>query len=279
MPTKTFADFSEIEQEIKQNSPNVIYKYRNWVEATHKDVVTKNQLWFSHPFDLNDPKDVRPDYDYDINEIESEAFYRKLINNTPPQYLHLSQPEIEEIGMLQWQKIKSDPHNHFSLNRKEILSNRKRFDQYGIFSTSANSLDTLTWETYGDNHQGYCIGFNTVDLARNLNCTCGIVTYSDSPFPYRFLDDKPDLDVLLYKKKSWEYEEEFRFLTLGIDIYTSRLRTVNPDTIAEVVLGHKISKDNEMEILAIVKQRYGAELPVYKVECSSMGLLSKTRIQ
>ena len=160
MPIKTYLDFSEVEQDIKNNAPAIVYKYWNWTDTNHKNVLINNQLWFSHPFELNDPLDVRPDYAFNIKEIESRAFYEKLLNSIPQEYSYLDNQKKVEIAQQQLQIIKFDPYNHFNSNRQELLK-RNRFDQYGVFSTSADCLNIPTWELYGDNHKGYSIGFNT----------------------------------------------------------------------------------------------------------------------
>ncbi len=274
MPTKTYLDFSEVEQDIKENAPAIVYKYRTWTDSNNKNVLIENQLWFSHPFDLNDPLDVRPDLSYDNAEIESDAFYQKLLNTIPKENAHLSASQKVELARRQWQKIKADPNSHFTANRKQLLI-RERFDQYGVFSTSLDCLNIPTWKVYGDNHKGYSIGFNTLELARQLQCTTGIVTYSDKPFPYSFLGSHEEVDILLYKKSSWTYEQEFRFITLGIGIYTNRLRTVTADTVSEVVLCYDISADDEKEILEIVNKQYPASLSIYKTELNTSGQLLK----
>ena len=277
MPIKTYLDFLEVEQDIKDNAPPIVYKYRTWTHVNHKNVLTKTQLWFGHPFDMNDPLDVRPDLAYDTAEIESEAFYQKLLNTIPPEYSQLSYPEKVELAQSQWQQIKADPNSHFNANRQQLLQ-RECFDQYGILSTSSDCLNIPTWEVYGDSHQGYAIGFNTLELARQIRCTTGVVTYSDNPFLYSFLGDHEEGDILLNKKTAWAYEQEFRFITVGIEIYRDRLITVAPETVSELVLGYKISVDNEKEILAEVQKRYSTSLPIYKTEMNSAGQLVRKQI-
>ncbi|RYX86015.1 DUF2971 domain-containing protein [bacterium] len=157
---------------------------------------------------------------------------------------------------------------------------RERYDQYGIFSTSTDCLNIKTWEVYGDNHKGYCIGFKTVELARDLQCTTGLITYCDKPFPYSFFKDKTEQgkDILLYKKTIWDYEREFRFVTVGIDIYTTRLRSFKPETAVEVVLGFDIVAEHEKEILKVIEAQY-PELPVYKTKSDNLGQFGRYRIK
>jgi Protein of unknown function (DUF2971) len=278
MPTKTYLNFSEVEQDIIDNAPTIVYKYRTWTDTNHKNILINNQLWFSHPFDLNDPLDVRPEYSFDIAEIESLAFYENLLNSIPKEYENLDNEKKVEIAQKQWEKIKVDPTNHFNTNRKTLMT-RKRFDLYGVFSTSSDCLNIPTWELYGDNHKGYSVGFNTLELARQLQCTTGIVTYCDKPFAYSFLGKHEELEILLYKKKAWSYEKEFRFLTLGIDIYSTRLRRVKPNVVAEVVLGCDILPNDEKEIIELIELLYPPDLPIFKTERNEQGQLLKNLIK
>lgn len=278
MATKTYFDFSEVEQEIKQYAPPVVFKYRTWRDNNHKNLLKQNQLWFSHPFDLNDPLDVRPVLAFDATEIATEAFFQKLLKSLPNKYSYLSEEEKVELAKKQWDQIKEDPETHFNTNRQYILK-RERFDQYGVLSTSTDSLNIPTWELYGDNHQGYAIGFNTLELSRQMNCTSGNVTYSDKPFQYSFLGKHNEVDMLLYKKTSWAYEQEYRFVTLGIGIYRDRLSPFTPDIVTEIVLGYQISKDDEIDIVSEVQKRYGNAVPVYKTVMNDSGILSKEQIK
>jgi hypothetical protein len=39
--------------------PKIIYKYRNWSDKHHKNVLKKNELYMSSPEEFNDPFDCR----------------------------------------------------------------------------------------------------------------------------------------------------------------------------------------------------------------------------
>src|SRR5690606_7812551 len=140
-------------------------------------------------------------------------------------------------------------------------------------------LNVATWEVYGDNHKGYAVGFHTLELARQIPCTTGLVTYSDAPFPYSFLGKHEEVDILLYKKTSWAYEQEFRFITVGIGYYMDRLINVTPDAVAEVVLGYAVSSDDENEIIRETQNRYGNSLPIFKTQLDGLGKLLKQQIR
>lgn len=60
MTNYIFEDFKEVEESIKKLAPPVIYKYRgDWNNPNHKELITKQTLWFAAPRDLNDPYDIR----------------------------------------------------------------------------------------------------------------------------------------------------------------------------------------------------------------------------
>lgn len=119
----------------------------------------------------------------------------------------------------QWKETKANPAIVIK-NHKEWIETRDNYNRYGVFSTSKDELNNEIWEKYGDQHSGYCLGFKTADLCRQMKSGYGFVTYSDKLYQYSFLDKKDDeLDPFCLKKLSWEYEKEFRFITVEIGVY------------------------------------------------------------
>ncbi|RXK87009.1 DUF2971 domain-containing protein [Filimonas effusa] len=277
--TKPYIDFKEVEQSIRENAPAVVYKYRTWKDDNHKNLHLKRQVWFSHPYDLNDPLDVRPEFAYDADEVNSEAFYQRLIAGMHELFpeTQFYPPEIQQrLATEKWDQIKENPKGHFDANRA-VLEKREHYDPYGIFSTSVNGLSVPTWEHYGDNYTGYCVGFRTVDLCRELNCTAAMVEYNDAPYMLSFTGKRDGIDILLYKKTSWSHEEEFRFATVGVGIYYERLREFDPQTVAEVIIGHNMPPKDMEEVIASVKKIYPVGIPIYQTVLSN-GVLSKNQI-
>lgn len=274
---RIYADFKEVEDEIKELAPKTVYKYRTWDSDLHKSLLTEQKIWFSHPFDLNDPLDARPTYVFDKKEIESEEFYKKLRGSVPMKELRISsEEEADRISKEQWERIKKDPQKHFDYNR-EVNETREKYDPIGIFSTSNTELEDKTWQLYGGDHSGYALGFDTSKLAKSLNVTIGIVNYSDNPFPYSFLGKNDQLDEYLYKTNKWSYENEFRFITFGVGTHSERLRKFDPAIATEIVLGYKITPDSEKEILEFVSKLYPKEMKIYKTEIEN-GKFAKRQI-
>lgn len=112
--------------------------------------------------------------------------------------------------------LKSDP-SILNENARNWNNERSHFDQIGVFSTATVPLSEHLWNEYSRGHSGFSIGFNTLELCRQMHCGFGFMYNSDEPILNRFLEkSNDDADILYYKKSKWKPEEEFRFVTVGI---------------------------------------------------------------
>jgi hypothetical protein len=50
-----YSSFDDVEEEIKDQTPRIIYKYRDWNNQFHQKILTEREVWFAHPHTLNDP--------------------------------------------------------------------------------------------------------------------------------------------------------------------------------------------------------------------------------
>ena len=75
---KVFDDFSEVEEDVRNKVPPVIYKYRDWENNLHKKILTENLIWFASPKSLNDPFDIRAPYRFNFDEVNHPLFYETL---------------------------------------------------------------------------------------------------------------------------------------------------------------------------------------------------------
>src|SRR5688572_13231124 len=74
-----FDSFEEVEETIRKIAPQVVYKYRgDWNNPYHRELVTKQSLWFAAPRELNDPYDIRTPIRFDVTEIEHSDFFARL---------------------------------------------------------------------------------------------------------------------------------------------------------------------------------------------------------
>jgi len=276
---KVYFSFEEIEADVARNAPDYVYKYRSWKDANHKNVLLLRQLYFSHPFDLNDPLDVRPDARFDYTEIEDQMYFYKLLASAAVMNPELPANELRSAAEKQWKLTKEHPQ---ILNEQYRIwmSKRRNFDLYGILSTSTDPVNEKLWERYGDEHAGYCLGFKTVDLCRQLKTGFGLVKYSEAPFEFSILGERDDLEPFYLKKPFWGYESEFRFYTLGIGFYSKRVREFPIVVVSEIILGYKITPEHQKEILLATDEKYPKEqILVYKTKVIENNNLIKERIR
>lgn len=258
---RVYNSFDEIRAEVREATPEVVYKYRSWTDPYHKNMLLQRQVWLAHPNTLNDPHDLRSPITFDVQEIESAEFYQKLFDSAPQYNPHLTtEEEYHTACKQQLDLIRQDPNEHFQSTYANWLTG-SHYDQYGLFSTSLNGLDNTMWAHYGDNHQGYCIGFNTLALAESMNCGFGFVEYSDNALPFSFINPHDD-NELYVKATNWSYEQEFRFITLRIG-ERERAHNFDEGIISEIILGLNISAEHEHEILEYMAGNH-PNIPVYK---------------
>ncbi len=279
MKNYIFEEFSEIEENIKKNAPQIIYKYRgDWDNTYHKELVTMQKLWFSAPRDLNDPYDIRVPLQFEINEIEDPLFLIKLkkqLKESNPSFT-FTEKEINIICENKLDEIRKNPKEYFEKNYKYIRES-EIFDRVGLFSCSNDELNETMWAHYGNNHKGFVVGFKTVDLCRDLMCSIGPVTYSDEVPNYSFLDANvlDDFDSFFLKSKKWEYENEFRFFTIGNDENIERCKKYSISSVSEFLLGSNFEDQLKKDFIQEVKKIFPNEIPIYEVkpQVSGFGLV------
>jgi hypothetical protein len=278
--SRIFTKFEEIEQELGEQAPPIVYKYRTWKDENHKSLLVNQQAWLSHPFNLNDPLDVRPEIEFNFAEFEDDRFFAKMTASAIENFKSLPLEERKAKAQNQWEEIKKNPKIVVE-NLKQHAANSKNFDGHGVFSTSIDDLNEKVWEEYGDHHAGYSVGFKTVEFCRKIKSGYGYVKYSDKPHKYSFLEKRDDDEMtrLYLKKTKWQYENEFRFITVGVGKTSTRVQTFEVETVAEIILGYNISEDHEKEILDVINKKYPKELPIYKTKRDDKGKLIKVRIR
>lgn len=262
--------FEEVENDIKENTPPIIYKYRTWENNSHKKIITENQVWFAHPHTLNDPHDIRPPYNFIIDNIDWSAVKRRIIAAARSFQPLLSDEQLSLEVEKRLIQIKNNPVEYFQNNRSEYLLDKTRYDNIGVFSCCSSFSNEVMWAHYGGNHNGLAVGFNTVELARTLSCTLGYVDYNDNPIDYQIFGNNKGLIAkeIFRKSTKWSYEEEIRFITVGIGKNQSKAITYPLNAASEIVFGIKTSKDIQEEIISIAKEKL-PNIPFYKLKLNS----------
>lgn len=262
---KTYNNFEEVAKEVAAKHP-IIYKYRTWQNDLHKRIITAHEVWFAHPHELNDTYDMRPPHEVIVDGIDWPEFRRKLEAMGRMHQGTATEQEFQAQVEHRFKIAQGDPQGYFHGNIKEYQNKRSNFDRIGVFSCCTAGDNEPMWAHYGDNLQGFAIGFDTEELARQLDCTAGYVHYDDSPIRFHPMENNSNADghIIFQKSRRWNTEEEFRFSTAGIGIIKQRATTFTPQAVKEVLLGPQITKQAEQEIITAMAQ-YLPEVAIFKI--------------
>jgi len=266
--------FEEVAKKITESIPPVIYKFRDWEKEFHKSILTKRELYFAQPHTLNDPYDVRPPYNFIVPEIDVEAARKRIWE--AGRYFEPDMPEelLKEEVEYRLKSILSDPVKYFKANRMNYVLDSSRYDTIGVLSFCLAFDNEPMWAHYGNNSNGFAIGFNTVKLARALNCTVGLVEYNDEPLDFYIMRENPGMleKELFRKSNKWKSEQEVRFLTLGVGLYRERTNIFPAEAVEEIVFGINTTAGVQKEIIVAVSKTMPA-ISIYKlvVKADSFG--------
>ena len=127
----------------------------------------------------------------------------------------------------------------------------KHTEEMGVLCLAEDAVDLLMWGHYAHSHQGICLEFDTqhapFDLARRIS-------YDDERSVFRLFDpDRSSLmeRILLRKAKAWEYEREWRIFGPGKVGFVE----FPVDALTAIILGAKVSVENEDNVRKILKKR------------------------
>ncbi len=263
---KVYNKFEEIENELEELTPTIVYKYRNWEDENHKKIVTNNQVWFAHPHKLNDPYDVRAPYNFIVPQINIDEVKNSIRNAGRAIEPNLTPEQLEIEVERKFQDFIQNPIKYFQNSRMDFVMDSTRYDMLGILSLCSSYENEAMWAHYGNNHSGFALGFNTVKLAKALNCTVGLVDYNDTPLDYYIMGDNDGLlgKELFRKSTKWKIEEEVRFCTPGIGFYRDRTCIFPNEAIEEVVFGISTKIEVQNEIIEILKEK-NPNIAIYKL--------------
>lgn len=275
MKNYCFEDFSEVEDSIRKSAPSKVYKYRgDWSNKFHKEFITKQSLWFAAPRDLNDPYDIRTPVKFDVTEIENPIFFEKLkmhlVENNPG--VAFTERDINVTCENKLEEIRKDPISYFERNYRNLRES-DIYDRVGLFSCTADELNETMWAHYGNNHKGFAVGFNTVELCRNLSYSIGPVVYTDEVPTYSFISSQLEESFNIYfiKSTKWDYEKEFRFIMIGDDPNISRSKNYSVSSVVEFILGLNFPEEQMDDFISEVRNSFPENIPIYKIKSKISG--------
>ena len=274
---KIYENFAEAEASIRVKAPPILYKYRDWSNPLHRNLLTHQQLWLSSPANLNDPLDVRISLRFLPEELDHPLFFEKLRKMMKKKRPHIN-PESREFRAIcenHLDQIKIDPAKWFS-GTWDKLRVSSLYECYGVLSLTDQPLTKQMWEEYGGSKEcGFCVGWETVELARSLNDVgLGKVWYQDEPMVHSFINDDIETEVLkqYVKRKKYSFESEWRFITPQIENNGQRTRAFDSAAIREVILDNRMPGNERNAIIAILRDLYASQPTLYQLLRNPSGL-------
>jgi hypothetical protein len=267
---KSYSSIEAAEADMRESLPKVLYKYRDWNIDFHKKCLLVPEIYYSHPKSLNDPYDIRVPVKVDYGDVDSPEFFKKIEETI--KYAH---PELitdsyafQVASSNLHDLIKRNPKAWFEQNLKSIRESNL-YDSIGVFSLTLDATNETMWAYYSNDHKGFCIGYDPVEVYKAHPCSCTYVRYTNEPQKKSLLDttNRDSLFEDFYlKQKKWQHEKEYRFVTMYMAREKDRIINIPKHAIKQVVLGRSISRDHEKEIKNILKQDYQSNVELFRLE-------------
>jgi len=174
---------------------------------------------------------------------------------------------------------------------KEIETLKKQF----IFCASKNSTNNVMWGNYADDHKGFCIAYNPLQLIDQTNAAwsdsihysqLSLLDDDDSMEDGGIVDCQHGIDInkppsnmpnivrfQFRKETSWSYEDEFRLILADTndDYQLNSDIQVNHDVIEKIVFGFRADYEmilnvmNEFKDTNILFFKANPSLSEYKI--------------
>lgn len=239
-----------------ENYPNTIYKYRNWSNDLHKNILTKGEVYLSAPKYFNDPFDFRIPKNFMLldSQEKKERYVDEGIQKHKSDLLRdgLDLKRERELHLKRLENLEHYQQEH------ELIESDAADKHYGILSLSARWDSILMWSHYGDFHKGFNVGYNEEKMRESgLFMRGGPISYSEEfpqidPFSEHSMETS--IKQTHYKSKEWDYEQEYRLTKLFFPnpaSETNRVITIPFVYIDEMNLGISISEKDREEIVEI----------------------------
>ncbi|WP_223787732.1 DUF2971 domain-containing protein [Marinicella meishanensis] len=178
------------------NRPKTIFKY-SCIDEYFLENISKNQLYFNFPRNLNDP------YDCLIPTIFEEVSIQDIEEQKErfPELKEFCSGLVKESLETEAKSTLENYHNSFA-------------DNSGITCFSERSNNILMWSHYANNHSGACIELSTESelfrVFNKVNYTKLIPKKDLLRFFNSELSIHEVVNHFITKFDAWEYEEEWR---------------------------------------------------------------------
>lgn len=232
---------------LKENNQDDLLRVRN--------VVEKNELYFSRLADFNDPFDCCPIYDAPPKDF---------------QYWHAQLSKSGNYAVKDLEEVKNNWLENRITSDKLVESEKSKMqkainEELGICCFSEKPDSLLMWAHYASFHTGVCFEFartpNTPFFGEALQ-----VFYKPNRPKVNLFKRKKDAinDAFLTKSSDWKYESEYRII--GPNRQPGTAYGFPGECLVGVILGAKMKQENENILKRILRNRNNNPISIKRAQ-------------
>ena len=246
-----------------------IYKFRDWENSYHKEILCDQLFYCASIADFNDPFDSHIPINYmDLTNAERIEVIEEHVKRNYPTLM--KKDRIDKVQKVFRESAITDPEE-LKRNHREIVIPKLK-NEMGVISFAGNKKHILLWSHYANGHKGFSVG---VDRDKLMEWVKPLLIKEDKYieiFNVNYKEEYPSfnpLDLTLEeyytlplttKAEEWSYEDEVRLLFKG---GAKRKLKLDTELFTELVIGCNMEDDHEEEIMSVVESEFD-NLPVYK---------------
>lgn len=212
---------------VQNQIPRYLYKYTTADNALR--AIGEGMVYFARFSEFND---------------EYEGFAKLDTNNTLWDWSRFfSENNItENEALFLLETVKHNP-TQASKIIKDVIEQSQQNNGFLCLSTKPDNI--LMWAHYTESNKGCCLEY---DLMADPELFCKIkkIQYDDDVIAYNYLQNKGGaFEAMFHKSKQWEYEDEYRVMTIG----KYGPKKVKDGALSRVIMGPHISDEKKKDII------------------------------
>ncbi|MFN0175505.1 MAG: hypothetical protein ACKVU0_12715 [Saprospiraceae bacterium] len=235
--------------------PN-LYKFREWDNAIHQTILTKQEVYLSPPSGFKDPLDCKIPIRFDL--LTHRELNKRFFDDSVKRH-----PSWSKSRHKKWAKhwMRRTPIKNPDKYRQMEKVVDGMFDKnFGVLCLTPEIGNYELWEQHTTKHTGFCVGFVGKELLRDAS-KFGMTGYVDYHPKLPIIHPNEDYRNKAAKRafsklQRWDYEKEYRTTKIRpVDEIGDEWRKVKvpSDQFVEVVFDAEMPESNKNEILKLVK--------------------------
>lgn len=233
--------------------PPILYKFRDWNNPYHQNLLTRQEVFVSNIEALNDPFDGTI-----VVNLNFKSVSKKDVENLLG---------LKENPSIPLDNILARVNMDFAMKLDAQI--KKSVQNTGVICFSSSKSNILLWSHYANGHTGFAVGFDTKKLTKafgelklqsfikeifytemypEITIEYDILKYKDETSLFKAI-----LESLVTKSSLWSYENEVRILSFAKNKQVIHFPN---DCVSEIVVGFKMDNKKVAEIMDVGKNLY-----------------------